>query len=145
MSSLKSARDNILANTEVNPVPGGTSYTRGRWLELDNAGARKDVEFPEGAGVKELVFFAIPAPGSVTTGDEYVIIGLDPANDALADLFLTQVESTVDDIQWIPIPLNQIVRIPLSAALSKGSLNGGRIPAKTVGGVAINIWIGGSK
>lgn len=143
MSNLRKVRSNVLANTEINPVPGGVDFSKGRWLNLDNAGTRKDAIWPEGSSIKELIFWAIPNVGEIPLGTEYVIIGFDPANDALADLFLTQIESTQDDIQWYPIPINQVIRIPLKNALKEGDLNGGRIPAKTVGGVACNIWIGG--
>lgn len=133
------------AAKNVNHVPGPQTQARNRWLQLDNAGTREKAEWPSGANIKELTFFAAPVAGTAAVvGDEYVAVAIDAADDPSADAMLTQVESSANDINWIPIPLYTVVRIPLTDALSNGTLGGGRVDAKTVGGVALDLWIGGN-
>jgi len=140
--------DNILATKKsghVNPIPGPQTQGRNRYLTAVSttlASAEK-AEWAEGSNIKELTVFCTPAtPEAAQTGD-YGIIAIDPASDGIAQLMLTQVESASADAGWIPIPTNTLVRIPLTTALSQGSLDGGRVECLSVG-VAMNFWIGGN-
>lgn len=127
----------------VNPRPGNGTQSRNRWMQLDNAGGVEIAEWPEGANITELNFFAKPVAGTAAlVGDEYAVIAIDPDGAVAAAAMLTQVESLQNDINWLPIPLNEIVRIPLTTAIVNGTLGGGCVAAKTVGGIALDLWIG---
>ena len=121
---------------------GSGKASRDRFLKLDNAGGIKSAEWPSGANIQFLTFFAMPIAGSTVAGDEYVVITIDPLNSTLASSYLTQTESLTSDIQWKPIPLNKLIELPLEEAMVNGSLGGGIISAKTVGGLAIDLYIG---
>jgi len=126
----------------IRALTGRGTQSRNRYRTLDNAGTRLKVEWPSGADIKDLSFFAMPIPGSVITGDEFVLVAIDSVNDAAANASLTQTDSEIADVQWWPVPLGVPINIPQSAALVNGTLGGGRVDAKTVGGVAINLFIG---
>jgi len=128
----------------VYPKGGTGNPLRGRWIQLDNASGIKGVEFPSGANIKHLTFDAVPVAGTAAlAGDERVLICIDADDAIIAAAMLAQVESTVSDVQWIPITINKKEEIPLLNALTKGALGGGTVYAKTVGGIAIDLWIGG--
>ena len=122
---------------------GSGKPSRDRFLKLDNAGGIKSAEWPSGAKIQFLTFFAMPVAGTTAVaGDEYVVITVDPLNSALAASYLNQTESLTSDIQWKPIPLNRLIELPLDEVMQNGSLGGGVISAKTVGGLAIDLYIG---
>ncbi len=128
----------------VRQIGGTGQQNRNRYQQLDNAGTRLKVEWPSGANITDLTFFASPIPGSTLAGDEVVLVAIDSVDDAAADNALTQTPSATDDVQWIPIPMNKYISLPQSSALSNGSLGGGRVDAKTIGGVAVDLFIGAS-
>lgn len=139
------AQGNSAGSSTVNPQPGTKQQARNRYLTAvsTTVGSFETADWPSGANITELNIFCTPAtPEAAQTGD-YGIIVIDAANDALAEAMLTQTESASDDVQWYPIPPNEIVRIPLTAALSNGQFGGGRVDCLSVG-VAMNFWIGAS-
>lgn len=128
----------------VNPIPGPGTSGRYRWLQLDNAGTVKSAYWPSGANITDLVFFCKPVAGTAAlAGDEHCIIAIDAIDAPAAAAMLTQTESTASDIGWVPINVGEYVRIPLTTALTQGTLSGGIVYAKTVGGIALDLWIGG--
>lgn len=126
----------------VNPLPGTQVQTRGRFLSAVTT--RQKVEWPSGSDITELICF-VTIDGAVvsTTHGIYAAIAIDAASDAVADALLTQAPSSTDDAGWIPIPIGELVRIPLTSALENGSLNGGRVDIIGIGD-GIDIWIGGN-
>lgn len=80
------------------------------------------------------------------TDDVYAVLSIDAENDAEADgnlgLSGNPPSSASADAQFIPLPLGEFVKIPLTAALVNGSYGGGRVDVRSVDGTALNIWIG---
>lgn len=123
---------------------GTGAAIKGRWMQLNNAGGIKTANFRVGSNITELLLFAKPVAGTAAlAGDEYVVVAVDPENLVQATTMLTQVESLDNDISWLPVPVNELTRIPLTAALVNGTFSAGCISAKTVGGIALDLWIGG--
>lgn len=128
--------------------PGPHTIARSRNILLAATGARNKAEWPSGANITYLTVIATTIQGTGTTHlDEKVIITIDAANDTEADGNLGATgavppASSSADAQFITIPLNVPVSIPLTAALSSGSLGGGRVDARAIGGTAIDLWIG---
>lgn len=78
--------------------------------------------------------------------DVYAVLCPDAENDTEADGNLgvsgNPPSSATADAQFVPIPLGEFVKIPLTAALVNGSYGGGRVDVRSVDGTALNIWIG---
>ena len=129
---------------EVNSLLGPKTQTRGRYLDIAS-GTREKVEWPSGANITELVVYVTLSTAQITAGTSgvYARIAIDAANDAIANAMLTRASSPSSDVQWIPIPIDEVIRIPLTAALSQGSLGGGRVDVITDEGQALDVWIGG--
>lgn len=124
------------------PMPGPQTISRNRYLDVANA-TRVKAEWPSGANITELTVFATLATPNATGSEGYYLrLAVDAASDAIADGLLTVTSSSVDDAGWILIPIGQLVSIPLTEALSNGSLGGGRVDVRTEGGAALEVWIG---
>lgn len=86
------------------------------------------------------------ATASVIVHDDlplYGMVAIDAGSDAIADALLSKINSIVDDNGYFPIPLNEVVTIPLTDAITGGSLGGGRVDIKSSNaGTALDFWIG---
>ena len=123
---------------------GNGQRIKGRFAKLDNASGIKIVNFAAGSNISILHIYAVPIAGTAAlAGDEQVLIAIDPYDLAAATSVLTQVESLDNDISWIPIPVNKWEKIDLSANLVNGTFSGGCVALKTVGGIALDVYVGG--
>lgn len=129
-------------SSSVRPMPGPQTDAKARWIDALTA-TPEHVSWSEGDNITELVVFASLVPGAVVTGDEYLIIAIDAASEAIGVNMLTQTEQKTANVQFIPIPLNEIVRIPLTAPLSQGPNLAGRLSMAAVGGQNLDVWVGG--
>jgi len=129
----------------VNTRQGTGKVARNRYVELDNAGTEANVIWPAGANIAELILFSQFHIGETATLGAKVVVCIDPANDALGDSFLTIINSPDNDVQWYPVKTTAEgweTRFPLEHALTQGLYNGGVLRMKTVGGKAIDVWVG---
>jgi hypothetical protein len=135
----------------VNPVPGTGGVLHPRYLAAVGS-TIETATWPAGSNITELLVFCWPNGTSPAGNNTIGMLAIDAVSDAAAAVMLTATESGAVDAGWIPIPINDaevgsspsFVRIPLSAALSQGSLGGGRVDVKSIDGTALNFWIAGS-
>ena len=100
----------------------------------------KAIRFKNGAAAQSTLRYSITS----VSDSAFTAITVDAANDVLAAAFLTIAQATNTDIQWKPIPIGKLIDMDLTTILKQGSLSGGTLHAKSVGGVPVNLWIGAS-
>lgn len=131
---------------DIQDKTGTGLMLKGRFFKLDGAGTPKIANFREGSQITELYAWAVIAAGTAAAsinGDEYAVIAIDPVDIVEATARLNQAESLNNDITWIPVPIGaDPIRIPLSNPLVNGTFSAGCVAAKSVGGVAVDLYIG---
>ena len=133
----------------VKPIPGPQTQARSRNLSAVTA-TRQKAEWPSGSNITRLtVLVTFDSTAAVTAGAEheaYAVMTIDAASDTEADGNLgtsgNPPSSVTSDAQFIAIPPGVYIDIPLTDALSNGSLSGGRVDVRSVDGTPLNIWIG---
>lgn len=131
-------------------VAGEGPAQQARNRALSNVTTRQKVEWNTGSNITYLTVLAMLEEGTTLVAgaekDVYAVLSIDAENDAEADGNLGTTSnppsSATADAQFIPIPLGEFVKIPLTNALVNGTLGGGRVDVRSVDGTALNIWIG---
>jgi hypothetical protein len=131
-------------------VAGEGPAAQARNRALSNVTSRQKVEWPAGSNITYLTVLAMLEEGTTLVAgaekDVYAVLSLDAENDTEADGNLGTTSnppsSATADAQFIPIPLGEFVKIPLTDALINGTSGGGRVDVRSVDGTALNIWIG---
>jgi hypothetical protein len=139
---------------DVNPVPGTGKPLWPHYLANIDDSPIGTVEWPSGANINELLIYCCPHTGVTPTVDTFGMIAIDAVSDATAAAMLTLGSGTSPSRSmqgWIPVPLSNpvtgaisLLRVPLSATLTQGSLGGGRVDVRASTAHALDWWICGS-
>lgn len=130
----------------VNPLPGPQTLSRNR-MQVDVAATDGilTVEWPANSNITYLTFIVVRNTGD-TTVDAYVAFTIDAENDTEAQANIgtsgALPESLTADAQFVIVPLNVPVSVPLTTALVNGSYSGGRVDFRVIGTGNVDIFIG---
>jgi len=127
------------------PIAGTGAQNRNRYLVLSGTPTTiGKATWESDSNITDLTFFATYPVGATIAYDEYVLVTIDSVSDAAGANNLLQATSETAAVQWFPIPMNKMISIPLSAAMSNGTNSAGVVHARTSGGIALDLWIGAS-
>ena len=119
---------------------------------LTNVTTLQSVDYPADNGVRFLTIFCwtygtlvdATAKTDATPTNCVGLVAIDASSDLIAGTWLgtsaTDILSSASDDQfYIPIPLKQFVKVPLSAVMANNQIH-----VRSSNGTALNFWIGGN-
>lgn len=137
-------------STRVYPFGGSGNLSRNRAIVAFDGtyvAATHGVMWPSGSDITHLTFIAsLHDAGVSAVGDERVVVTIDASNDTEAAGNLgasgDPPSGAMTNANYVVIPLNTPISLPLTNALVNGAAGGGRVDARAIGGQLLDLWIG---